>query len=62
MLTFHKLAWIHQARRAVFRTETPMRGVVYLGAEGKRDRAIVEVDARRFLHAWRAHETQPEAL
>lgn len=62
MLTFHKLAWIHQARRAVFRIETSMRGVVYMSAEGKRDRAIVEVDARRFLQAWRAHETQPESL
>src|SRR5690349_1618166 len=54
MLTFKKLAWINHARRAVFRVEAPSHGVVYMSAQGDRNRSVVEVDVQqRFLAAWR---------
>ena len=59
MLTFHKLAWVHHSRHAVFRVLTPEAGVAYMSVDsGSAARSVVEVDAMRLLALWRYPETR----
>ncbi|MHA6823876.1 plasmid fertility inhibition factor family protein [Ralstonia pseudosolanacearum] len=56
--TFERLAWIHHARRAVFRVETATQGSVYMSMHASQVYAVVEVDAVRLLALWRHPQTR----
>nr|WP_311530886.1 hypothetical protein [uncultured Ralstonia sp.] len=60
--TFERLRWIHHARRAVFRVETPTQGTVFMSMRESDLYSIVEVDATRLLNLWRHPETELSGL
>ncbi|MGA3983437.1 plasmid fertility inhibition factor family protein [Ralstonia nicotianae] len=56
--TFERLAWIHHARRAVFRVETATQGSVFMSMHASKVHAVVEVNAARLLALWRHPQTR----
>lgn len=62
METLHTIARISGKRRAVFRVPTVTRGDVFMSvADPSVRRAVVEVDATRFLELWRQpYSSHPE--
>ncbi|MCY1511495.1 hypothetical protein D9M68_459160 [compost metagenome] len=61
MLTSDRLAWIHYARRAVFRVQTEA-GNVYMSMDASDIYSVVEVDAVRLLALWRQRDTRLHTL
>ena len=64
MQTFHKVTTIYHKQAAVFRVPTEQRGYVYLRVNRSNHqndmRAVVEVDAARFLALWRQEHSSHE--